>query len=426
MLNNRIGKSAYPEGTRLLAGNNDNEMQRNLQAAGEMRQVELELRDISDQFPGILSAMFPEKDPVTGVALGAPAEQASELSKRIAGVLLAFLSEPYAGSRGAMGLENMMQTMLQASMVGPVVERLPAYTSFIPLVLMTAPSKDFHEARNGIDPLEYEDPITREEAYNYDPEGGGSQVVEISGNRTTIYPYFKQTPKHSLSFWEWAKRQIQPIVIKKRQILQELAKGWDDDLITHFDAVVPNGTLYSAHTTHIKTISNADDAVTQAVFQEAGRFIQHTESSGTVHTAVPGNALCDIKAVYDIENWGTDAWTEIETSDYVKNPWTVFNETLLVNKRVAGYNLLQTPVETSANNRKVRFFARKEQVGYFIPITVNGKRIHVSIGPTSGNDPDIAQVRNVTTPPGYTFTIQAFDGGAMQIVNPYALAKINH
>ena len=230
-----------------------------------------------------------------------------------------------------------------------------------------------------------------------------------------------------MTFWEWSKRQIKPIVIKKRQIMQELNKGWDDDLITHFDAVIPNASRYSSHATHIVTINNADNAVTQTVFEEAARLIEHTDStSGTIHTAVEGFALCDVRALRDIEKWGTDVWTPNEVSEFVKRGFTNQHEALITGKVLYNYNLLKTPIETSGINWKVRFFARKEQVGYFIPVTVNNKRVHVTIGPTIGNDPDVNAVRNVTTPPGYTFTMEAWQGGAIQIINWFGISKINH
>ncbi len=313
-------------------------------------------------------------------------------------------------------------------MVGPVIERLPSYVPFLPLVLMRTASKDFHQAKNGLDPLEFEDPIDRGEAYNFDPEnGGGPRVVEIAGNRTTIYPYFKQTPRHALTFWEWANRQIKPIVIKKRHLTQELAKGWDDDLITHFDAVLPNTTLYDSHPTHIRTIANAVNAVTQDEFRRGAKLIEHTDSaSGLIHTAVPGFALCDILALDDIERWGTDVWTEFEVSDFAKRGFTAQQEGLVTGKVLYNYTLLKTPIETSSTNRKVRYFARKEQVGYFIPITINNKRLQITIAPVIDNEPDWNAVRNTTTPPGGTFTMEAWEPGAIQIINPYAISKINH
>lgn len=411
--------------TALITSNGiDGEARKMLSAAieGDMSGVEAELTDLSDSFgTEFVKYMFPE-------GKGTWEDQAKVQKQAIGQIVANFFDNPASGGAANAAFCKLFERSLSASMVGPVIERLPAYVPFLPIVLMRAPSKDFHQAKNGLDPLEYEDPIDRGEAYNFDPEGGGGpRVVEISGNRTTIYPYFKQTPRHALTFWEWANRQIKPIVIKKRHLTQELAKGWDDDLITHFDAVVPNATLYSSHATHIRTINNADNAVTQNEFRLAARLIEHTDSaSGTIHTAVEGFALCDIKALHDIEQWGTDVWTEVEVSEFTKRGFTTQHEALVTNKVLYNYNLLKTPIETSSTNRKVRFFARKEQVGYFIPVTTNNKRIHVNIGPTVGDDPDVNAVRNVTTPPGSTFTMEAWQGGAIQIINPYAISKINH
>jgi len=416
-------------GTPLMTNDITSEVRRNLEQASEMHSVEAELQDLADTFGWqYVQDMFPKEDRKTGKALGSIEEQCKGAKAAIAEVLLEFAAAPYIGSPGLEKWRQILEKGLQASMVGPVIERLPAYTPFKNLVLMQAPPKDFQETKNGIDPLEYEDPISRGDAYNFNPESDGPMVVEISGGRTTIDPYFKQTPRHALTFWQWARRQIKPIVIKKRQILQELNKGWDDDLITHFDAVVPDGTLYTAHALHIRTITNSDNQVTQDAFRKGARLIRHTDAStGTVHIAPPGFALCDPLAIDDIEAWGTDVWTEEEVSDFVQKGFGQrWDETLNVGKKLYGYSLLQTPIETGAANRRVRFFARKEKVGYFIPVTVNNKRIHVNIGPTVGNDPNFNELRNVTAPPGYTFTMEAWEGGAIQIINPYAISKINH
>lgn len=387
----------------------------------DMSNVVDELTDLSDSYgTNHLEFMFPKE-------FGTWEEQAKKRKKIIAEIVYAYIEDQSQDGVAQHAFEHLMERSLSASMIGPVIERLPTYVPFMPLVLMRSASKDFHEARNGLDPLEFEDPIDRGVAYNYDPESIGAQVVEIAGNRTTIFPYFKSTPRHALTFWEWSKRQIKPIVIKKRHMSQELAKGWDDDLITHFDAVVPNGTLYSSHPTHIETINNADNAVTQTKFRDAARLIEHSDStSGTIHTAVEGFALVDIKALHDVEAWGTDVWTELEVSEFARRGFTNQQEALVTNKVLYNYNLLKTPIETSSTNRKVRFFARKEQVGYFIPVTVNGKSMNVNIGPTINNDPDVNRVRNTTTPPGGTFTMEATQGGAIQIINHFAISKINH
>lgn len=423
--------SALPEGTPILPyGLKRDNLVAGLLKAGDKKHAEEELNDLEASWPGIVARMFPREDPRTGEKLGAYEEQCIEVQKSVASVVLNFLQEPYVGSRGSRMFENMMTDMLQASLLGDPVDRLPAYTGFKQLVLMTSSTKDFYEARSGIDPIVYEDPISRSEAYNFDPAaGGGSRVVNITGNSSTVYPYFKETPKHALSFWEMMTRQIKPIVIVKRQITQELAKGWDDDLITHFDAVVPDGTLYTAHALHITTLaSNAAGAVTRTIFLNTGQFLLHVDSaSGVVHAATPGAALCDILALRDIRDWGSDVWTEEEVSEFTRKGFgTRYDESVVVGKEIDGFSLLQTPIEKSAANRKVRFFARRQQVGYWIPVTINGSQILTQVGPMRGDDPDVNAVRNVTTPPGFTFTIQAWEPGAIQIVNPYALAKINH
>jgi hypothetical protein len=405
------------------------EMQNDLLAADTMSSVEEELIDLQDSYGwDFVAAMFPKEDRKTGKQLGSVEEQCRRLKASIAQVLLEFAKAPYVGSPALAKFENVLEMGLQASMIGPVIERLPAYSPFMPLVLMTAGPKVYQDTQNGINPIEYEDPIDRGEAYNFSPEADGPMVVEIAGGRTTINPYFKQTPRHALTFTEWAKRQIKPIVIKKRQLMQELNKGWDDDLITHFDAVVPDGTLYTAHSTHIQTITNNANQVTQDAFRTGARFIRHTDSAaGTVHIAPPGYALCDPLAIDDIEAWGTDVWTEESVEDFVTRGFGQrWDETLNVGKKLYGYSLLQTPIETGAANRRVRFFARKERVGYFIPVTVNNKRVHVNIAPTVGNDPDFNAIRNVSAPPGYTFYMEAWNGGAIQIINAFAVSMINH
>jgi hypothetical protein len=416
------GASLMPDGI-------TSEVQRNLATAADMHSVEAELQDLQDSYGWeFVKSMFPKEHPRTGKELGSVEQQCQRLKAEISGILQEFAQDSRPGSPGMAKWQAVIERGLQASMIGPVIERLPAYTPFKSLVLMQSAPKDFREARNGIDPLEYEDPIDRGEAFNFNPESDGPMVVEIAGNRTTIYPYFKQTPRHALSFWEWAKRQIKPIVIKKRQLMQELNKGWDDDLITSFDAIVPDGTLYSSHSTHTRTIANAANAVTQSEFRTGARYIRHTDSAtGTVHIAPPGFALCDPLALDDIEAWGTDVWTEEEVSDFAKKGFgQLWDETLNVGKKLYGYSLLQTPIETASNSRRVRYFARKEKVGYFIPVTVNNKRVHVNIGPTKGDDPDVNALRNVTSPPGYTFTMEAWEGGAIQIINQFSISKINH
>lgn len=426
--------SSIPGGLQAAVGtpciqNVTTEQTQNLLAAAEMSNVEAELRDLQDTWGSdFLDTMFPKEDRFTGKPLGSMEEQCKALKAHIAGILLEFAQNPTAGSSGLLKWQNLLEQGLQASMVGPVIERIPAYTPFKTLVLMQAAPKAYEDTQNGLDPLEYEDPIEVGEAYNFVPESTGPMVVEVTGNRTAINPYFKITPRHALTFSEWTKRQIKPIVIKKRQLQQELNIGWDNDLVTHFDAVVPDGTLYSTHSTHITSITNNANQVTKAKFQTGARLIRHTDSgTGTVHIAPPGFALCDPLAIDDIENWGTDVWTEEEVSDFAKKGFGQrWDETLNVGKKLYNYSLLQTPIRLAANNRRVRFFAVREQVGYFIPVTVNGRRTHVTIGPTVGNDPDVGRVRDVTTPPGYTFTLEAWEGGAIQIINHFALSKVNH
>ena len=400
---------------------------------GQMTTAEAELSELEGMHPGIVSRLFPESEKPSGMSYDEYATRsAAKLQKVVAQKLLNLAAQPGVNSPAALEFQELLDRAIapsiSAGLIGEPIERLPGYQSFKELCLITTGAKDFYNARSGIDPLEYEDPMARSEAYNFDPEGGGSRTVAVEGNRTTVYPYFKETPKHVLSFWEWAKRQIKPIVYLKKQILQELAKGWDDDLITLFDATVPDGTLYSSHPTHITTITNADGAVTYDTFVSTAKFLLHVDSSsGTVHAATPGVALCDVNALFDIRDWGTDVWTDEEVSQFDKDGFGVkYDESLVVGKRISGFSLLQTPIQQSGVNRKVRFFGAKLQVGYWIPITIQGKRIVTQGAPMQGNDPDWSAIRNVATPPGFTFTIQAWMGGALHIANPYALAMINH
>lgn len=323
------------------------------------------------------------------------------------------------------------QSGVQASLVADPIQWVPDYTPFMPYVMKKTPPKDFYMITSGQDSLQYETPISRGTAINFDPQSmPATRMIEITGSNATILPYFKSSPRKTLRFWEWAQRLIQLPIYMKSHVLQELAEGWDADVITLFDAAVPDGSLYSSHSTHISTISNAAGAVTWDVWNTAAAKFRHTDSaSGIQHIAVPGIALTDIEAVNDIEyTWGNDMWTEAEVSEIVKMGWgeNRNSEGLVTGKKISGFAVLQTPLKHSSNNRKVRFFPRPEQYGYWIPITLQGKNIFTSIAPMKGADPDFEAMQNTLEPPGFTFFVQATQIGALQVVGYFNSAKINH
>jgi len=397
-------------------------MNRDLAMAEDDRAVQEEMEELEFEQPGTLAAMFPaSKDKELGTAH----ERCKRLRAAVAAELGFFMKDPH---RGAMRLGAMMTNTLKASLVGPPIEWMPAYQPIYPLVLMRSAPKDFKAAISGADPIQYETPISRGEAYNVDLSGQ-PKTIEVTGSNSTIYPYFKTTPAYTIEFYEWARRLIKPMVVKKRQLIQELNYGWDADLITAFDAAVPDGSLYSGHTTHTKTVSNALGVITQSKFREAGDLLLHADSaSGTTHMGVPGVAVCDPLAIRDIRAWGNDVWTEEEVSQIAKNGFGVkYDGSVIVGKNIDGYSLVQMPIEHATVYRKVRFFAQKRQIGYFIPITYQGKNIHVRVMPsTSGGDPDWDKISNSQEPPGFNFTMRAHQGGAMQIIGYLNTAMITH
>lgn len=400
------------------------DFKRILARAEEDKEVEAEMEELELLEPGILDHMFPTEDH-KGRKLPSKFEQCKALRASIANELGIFADNPFIGARR---IEAMFTKSLQASLIGPPIDWVPDYQPLYPLLLMRSAPKDFKGARSGADPIQYETPISRGEAYNVDLNGN-PQIIEVEGSNATIYPYFKETPAYTLEFYEWAKRLIKPMVIKKRQLIQELNYGWDADLISAFDAAVPDGTLYSAHPTHTTTVVNGAGIITQTTFRTAGRYLMHVDStSGTVHQGIPGAAVCDPLAIFDIEAWGADVWTEVEVSEIAKNGFGVkYDGSVVTGKKVNGFNLLQMPVQHATTGRKVRFFARKQQVGYFVPVTVNGRNMHTRVMPsTSGGDPDWDKIRNSNEPPGFAFTIQAWQGGAIQIIGHFNTSIITH
>ncbi len=428
-----------PMGANLMpVGVDPNTLLATLDSASSDFYVEKEINALEIWKPGITPQLF-QTDKASDIY-----DTAKGLCTLIAKRISDFVQYPLSGYPQHKALQDVWDALfvpkpafrkteggIQASLVADPIQWVPDYTPFMPYLLKRTPPKDFYMITSGQDTLQYETPISRGTAINFDPQSmPATKAIEITGSSGTILPYFKSSPRKTLRFWEWAQRLIQLPLYMKSHVLQELAEGWDTDLITLFDAAVPDGTLYSSHSTHIVTITNAAGNVTWDKWNDAAAKFRHTDSaSGTLHIAVPGFALADIEALNDIEyTWGNDYWTDVEVSEIVKMGWgnNRNSEGLVTGKKISGFNILQTPLKMSAANRKVRFFPRAEQYGYFVPITLQGKNIFTSIGPMKGNDPDFEAMQNTLEPPGFTFFVQATQVGAMQVCGYLHSSKINH
>ncbi len=424
-----IPRATEPVGTPMFSGEFDGlGLVANLNTAGTPQRVERELNELETDYRGISARLF-----------GGPGENIQEnvaqAQLEIKDLMLNFLHSPNVGTPGVTAVNNFFTELLQpgikARLVDQPIEWTGAYEPFYPLVLKKLAAHDWKKSASGEDELWYEDPITVTQAYNFSYAApGGARVAEVSGGKSQILPYFIQTAKNVLNFNEWSKRLIKMPILIKKKALQEIDKAIDRDVITGFDAVIPNSSRYDSHNTHISTISNVVDAVTAAVYKEASRKIRHTDSaSGTVHSGVPGVALCDMLAYDDIENWGTEIFTPEEVSRFNQNSFgTVYTPGKVVaGTKMRGYSLLRTPIEISTTSRRVRFFPIASQYGYYIPITLNGKEMHAHTGPTTGGEPDYGdRIQRTAEPPGMSFYIQISKGLAMQVVGYFFEGKINH
>ena len=384
-----------------------------LEKAADIRAAARELDELEQWQTGIVATMFPEKDERGRTR----EEQARDLRKYIASVLQSFLEDPF---RGAHNIAQLFTQTLQASLVGPPIDWKPAYQPIYPMVLQRAQAKDWRAARTG-DPIEVAPPITVDTAVNFNPNGN-PQIVKITGSRSTVYPYWKRTNAYTIDFFEWSDRLIQVLAIKKRQLRQELDKSWDDDVISAFDAAVPDGSLYSSHPTH--TVTNTSGTLTAANFKSAARKLIHTDSTGTDHEAPPGVALTDPLACFQIRDWGTDEWSEETVDDYARHGFPLkYDGSVVTGMQVEGFSIVRNP--RGGSNMKVRFFPPPQYVGYFVPVTLLGKRTIVRAVPMTGGDPDWEEIRNANTPPGFDFQIEAYEAGAITIPGYLHLGYLN-
>ncbi len=425
----QIPRATEAVGTAMFSGEFDGAgIMANLNDAGTPQRVERELNELETDYRGLAAQLF-----------GAPGasiqDRAGAVQLEVKDLMENFLHNPTVGAPGVMAVNDfftdMLQPSLEARLVDQPIEWTGAYQPFYPLVLKKLASHDYKKSTSGEDELWYEDPISVPQAYNFSYQGGGgARVAEITGGKSQILPYFMQTPKYVLDFNEWSKRLIKLPVLMKKKGLQEIDMAIDRDVITGYDAVIPNSSRYDSHNSHIETITNVAGSIPAEVFRTASRYIRHTDSaSGTVHSGVPGVALVDMLAYDELENWGTDIFTEEEVSRFSKTGFgTIYTPGQVVTgQKMYGYSLLRTPIEISAANRRVRFFPIPAQYGYYIPITLNGKEMFAHTGPMTGGEPDYGdQIQRTAEPPGMSFYIQISKGLAMQVVGYFFEGMINH
>lgn len=402
--------------------------------AGDMKAVQAEIREMEIEEPGIVAALFPEeymnqKQEDSAVQMKAKRLQAAK-------AIETFMTNPYQGALMigelfSIPLESMSNPKpgdkLAASLIGPPINWNPVYQPIYPLVLMRAATKEWKALIDGRDSLEYENPVNVNLAVTHSPVGN-PEVVNVVGSKTTIYPMWIRTPYYTIDVMEWAVRLTKTIFIKQRQFRQELDKAIDDQLITIFDAAVPDGsTVYdpvlttTAHPTH--TVTDTGGTLTFANFKLAARKLVHTDATCTGHNAAPGLVMVDPVSIFALEDEGTDEWTEQSVEWFNNNDFGIDYTRSNVVPRITpkGYVLARNPRATSTLN--ARFFGEKEFVGYFVPVSFQGKRTWVRTAPMTGGDPNFGQLKNENMPPGFQFQIGAYECFAISIPGYLHIAK---
>lgn len=396
--------------------------------AGDMKHVQAEIREMEIEEPGIIATLFPKE--VNGKAVD-PAIQMKAKRLEASQAIEAFVTNPAVGAWKISNIFSMpLESFggLKASLIGPPINWNPVYQPIYPMVLMRATTKEYKSLTEGSDSLEFENPVNVGLAVTHNP-GGNPEVVNVVGNRTKIYPIWIRTPYYTVDIMEWAVRLIKTVFIKQRQFRQELDKAIDDLLITVFDAAVPDSsTVYDPvqtsvlHPTHIVTDSSG--TLTFANFKKAARYLIHTDSTGTEHNAAPGVAMVDPLSIFALEDEGTDEWTEQTVEWFNNNDFGIDYTRSNVVPRISpkGYVLARNPRATSTKN--VRVFAEKEFVGYYVPVSFNGKRTWVRTAPMAGQDPAYGQLKNTNMPPGFQFQIGAWECFAITIPGYLHIAKV--
>lgn len=422
-----------------LEGTEQRTLLAELERSMEDRAIEMSILELESEFPGMVNVLSPPGEKPAGKSRSEHIfDDFRDMTTIMAKKLSNFVAYPYENSASAVAFQDALDLCIQpaggirASLIGEHIDYLPTdYEPFYPLAMNRGRTKDYVAIASGQDSLQYEAPLTFGVAYNFTPGGGpgGSMVQEVSGSNTTLYPYFNATPRYALRLFQWASRLLNCIAAMKARIMRDLDVAKDSDLLTHFDAVIPNGTLYSTHQSHVEAITDTDGACTYDKFMTGSNHAtRHRHSTGTPHRIRAGVALCDPEAVDDMQKWGNDQYTEVEVSSIVQNGFGRRYEAggLVLGRTVERWKLLETPIEHATDSRRVRYFGDRRRIGYIGNVSYNNKTLFTKVGPQSGQGIDVNAVQRVTEPPGFTFFVQAWEGLYMQIINHFGLSKLNH
>ncbi len=411
---------------------------RDLLRANSDSYIEREINDLESDHPGIVNALSPPENVVSGLSRSEQIFNDIRVQEQLfASRLIAFIGNPHETGAPAKALQDALDLTvrpktLKAGLIGDHIEYLPTdYEPFYALTMKRGRTKAYKNIVNGSDTLQYEAPLAWGTAYNFNPNygPGGSLVQTVTGTTTTIKPYFNGTPRYTLSIFEWASRLINCIMQMKARIVRDLDVALDSDWLTMFDAVVPNGTLYSSHTSHVASVADTDGAVTYDKFMEGAKHAtRHRVSTGTKHRIIPGWALCDPEAVDDMQGWGNDQYTEVETSQMVQNGFGKRYDGggLVLDRKVDRWKLMETPIEHATDSRRIRYSGDPRRIGFVGSVTFNGKSVYTKVGPQSGQDINVNEVQRVSEPPGAQFFVQGWSGHYMQMINHFGLSKLNH
>jgi len=392
----------------------------------EEKEADKELNSIEDDYPGLVAAMSKTDKASEQVAW------AVKLRKHIRETM--YIPAITGENSGVGNLISEVDSILtqarsrkaiQASLVMQPIDYRPPYKAIWPMLLKKGSTKDWYQLTSGADAIEWESPIEVGTAMSWRPGGGvdPANFMQLSGSKTSAKPFFIKTRAYSLSVFEWGERLIKPIAIKKIQLQMELDKRLDTEVLAAIDAAVPNGTLYSSHATHIT--ADAGGAVTAAHFKEAGRNLVHTaDSTGIQHVGVASVALCDVKTIWDISDWGNEEWDEQTVQAFNTQGFPIeYDSGQVAGIKVDRWSLAQNPFATTTF--KIRFVGRPDQVGMVVPVTFQGKNIVTRNVPLIDGSPDFVQISQSNTPPGFEFWIEAYQALAIVIPGWYNLAQLN-
>lgn len=394
--------------------------------AQERKEADKELNEIESEYPGLVASM---------TKTDKASEQVDWAVARRAYIRDNVYIPAITGENGGVGkLITEMNSILgaprsrkaiQASLVMQPIDYRPPYKPIWGMLLKRGPSKDWYQLTSGQDTIDWESPIEVGTAFYWSPGGGNdpANFVSLSGSKTSAKPFFIKTRAYSLSVFEWGARLIKPIAIKKIQLQMELDKRLDTEVIAAIDAAVPNDTLYSSHATHIT--ADAGGAVTNANFKTAGRHLVHTVNATDIqHVGVKSVALCDVKAIWNMEDWGNDEWTEQTVQDFNMQGFPIeYDSGQVAGMKVNGWSIAQNPFATTTF--KIRYVGRPDQVGMVIPVTFQGQNIVTRNVQMINGDPNFVQIYNTNTIPGFDFWIEAYQAMAIVIPGWYNLAQLN-